>query len=98
MCKEFDLSHLHRLIFYMNYESKVVLVVIVLLLTIAINLPFGYVRKRTKRFSFRWFAYIHIPIPFIFLARVLSHLDLRYIPFFVVAAVIGQFWGGRLEF
>lgn len=80
----------------MYFESKVVLLVIVLLLTVAVNMPFGYIRKRATRFSFRWFAYIHIPIPFIFLARVLAHLDFRYVPFFVVAAVIGQLWGSRL--
>ncbi len=80
----------------MGSESKIVLLLIVLLLTVVINLPFGYVRKKTKKFSFKWFAYIHIPIPLIFLTRVLSHLDFRYIPFFVVAAVIGQFWGSRL--
>ncbi len=80
----------------MDFESRLVLLLIVLLLTIAINMPFGYVRKRTKKFSFRWFAYIHLPIPLIFLARVLSHLDFRYIPLFVAAAVIGQIWGGRL--
>ncbi len=68
----------------------------VLLFTVAFNMPFGYVRRKTRKFSFRWFAYIHIPIPFIFLARVLAHLDFRYIPFFVVAAVVGQVWGSRL--
>ncbi len=80
----------------MDFESRIVLLLIVLLLTIAINMPFGYVRKKTKKFSFKWFAYIHLPIPLIFLARVLSHLDFRYIPLFVAAAVVGQIWGGRL--
>ncbi len=81
----------------MDYHSKIVLVAMVFALTVALNLPFGYIRKKkTRKFSFKWFACIHVPIPFIFLARVLSHLDFRYVPFFVVAAVIGQFAGGRL--
>ena len=80
----------------MDYHSKIVLVAMVFSLTVVLNLPFGYIRKKTRKFSFKWFAYIHIPIPFIFLARVLSHLDFRYVPFFVVAAVIGQVVGGRL--
>ncbi len=80
----------------MDLESKFVLLLIVLLLTIAINMPFGYVRRKTRKFSFKWFAYIHLPIPLIFLARVLSHIDFRYIPLFVAAAVIGQILGGKL--
>jgi len=67
-------------------------------LTVLINLPFGYFRKKTRRFSLKWFLCVHIPIPFIFLARVLSHLDFRYIPLLVAAAVIGQIWGARMEF
>ncbi|MCL4476215.1 MAG: hypothetical protein M1508_08315 [Nitrospirae bacterium] len=82
----------------MDFGSNAVLVTVLFSLTVLINLPFGYFRRKAKRFSFKWFLYIHIPIPFIFLARVLSHLDFRYIPLFVLAAVIGQFWGGRMEF
>jgi len=82
----------------MDFGSKAVLVAVLFLLTVLINLPFGYFRRRSKRFSFKWFLYIHIPIPVIFLARVLSQLDFRYIPLFVLAAVIGQLWGGRMEF
>ena len=82
----------------MDFGSNAVLVAVLFSLTVLINLPFGYFRRKAKRFSLKWFLYIHIPIPFIFLARVLSHLDFRYIPLFVLAAVIGQFWGGRMEF
>ena len=82
----------------MDLGSNAVLVAVLFSLTVLINLPFGYFRRKAKRFSLKWFLYIHIPIPFIFLARVLSHLDFRYIPLFVLAAVIGQFWGGRMEF
>jgi len=65
-------------------------------LTILINLPFGYLRKGVRKFSFKWFLYIHIPIPFIFLARVSAHLDFRYIPIFVAAAIAGQVLGARI--
>lgn len=82
----------------MDFDSKIFVTGLIFFLTVAINLPFGYFRKRAKRFSFKWFLYIHIPIPLILLARVLSHLDYRYIPIFLMAAVIGQFLGGRVEF
>jgi len=66
--------------------------------TLLLNLPFGYARSKTKRYSLRWFLYIHIPIPFIFIARTISHISIKYIPIFILAAVIGQILGGKLEF
>jgi hypothetical protein len=34
----------------------------------------------------------------IYFARTSSHLSITYIPLFVVAALMGQLWGGKLEF
>jgi hypothetical protein len=65
--------------------------------TLLINLPFGYFRSKTKKYSFRWFLYIHIPIPLIFLARTLSHIEFRYIPILILAALAGQILGGKLN-
>lgn len=80
-----------------EYLPRIFLVITVFLLTFIINLPFGYYRKKAQRFSFKWFLYIHLPIPIIVAARLLSNLDFRYIPLFVVAAITGQFLGGRIE-
>lgn len=80
-----------------DYLPRILLVITVFLLTFIINLPFGYYRKRAQRFSFKWFLYIHLPIPIIVAARLLSNIDFRYIPLFVVAAITGQFLGGRIE-
>ncbi|GBE01336.1 hypothetical protein BMS3Bbin06_01541 [bacterium BMS3Bbin06] len=66
-------------------------------LTYMLNLPFGFFRGKTRKYSFKWFLYIHLPIPLIFLARTFSHLDFRYIPIFVVAAVLGQIFGGKIQ-
>ncbi|HXX56390.1 MAG TPA: hypothetical protein VEI96_00150 [Thermodesulfovibrionales bacterium] len=82
----------------MDFKSKFLLAALLFSLTILINLPFGYFRRRERKFSFKWFLYIHVPIPFIFLMRVLSHLDFRYIPLFILAAVIGQVLGSRIDF
>ncbi len=83
---------------YMDALPEAVPVAGLFLATYLLNLPFGYLRRRTRRFSLLWFLYIHLPVPFVFLARVLSHLDLRYVPLFLFAAVMGQLSGGRLEF
>jgi hypothetical protein len=79
--------------FHGNFDAILALFVFTLLL----NLPFGYARAKAKRYSFRWFLYIHVPILLIFIARTFSHVQFKYIPIFVVAAVIGQILGGKLE-
>jgi len=66
--------------------------------TLLINLPFGYARARAKRYSLRWFLFIHVPIPVIFIVRTISHIDIKYIPIFAFAAITGQLLGGKLEF
>ncbi|HHN66277.1 MAG TPA: hypothetical protein ENK09_13050 [Nitrospirae bacterium] len=62
-----------------------------------LNLPFGLLRSKCRKYSFKWFLYIHLPIPVVFLARVTSHLDYHYIPLFLIAAILGQLIGGRIN-
>lgn len=67
-----------------------------LVLTVLLNLPFGYLRARSKKYSAPWFIYIHIPIPFIIFLRLSFGFDWKAIPLVVAAAVAGQFAGGRI--
>ena len=67
-----------------------------LVLTVLLNLPFGYLRARSKKYSAPWFIYIHIPIPFIIFLRLSFGFDWKAIPLIVAAALIGQFVGGRI--
>lgn len=82
----------------MDWLIKSTMIICLFSFTFMLNMPFGYLRGKTKRFSLKWFLYIHLPIPFVLLARILSNTDMTYIPLLVLAAVIGQVWGGRLEF
>ncbi|MBM4135717.1 MAG: hypothetical protein FJ241_02680 [Nitrospira sp.] len=82
----------------MDFQYTFNAIFIVSTFTLLLNLPLGYARVRTKRYSLRWFLCIHVPIPFIFIARTLSNLDIKYIPIFIFVAIIGQFFGGKLEF
>ena len=71
-----------------------------LLLTVIIfliNLPFGYLRGNVKKFSFKWFLYIHLPIPFIILLRIYSDIGFAFYtyPIFVAAFFMGQIVGRR---
>ncbi len=61
-----------------------------------INLPLGYLRSRCRRFSALWFVYVHLSVPLIFLARVLSHTDYQFILLFIISAVTGQYLGGKM--
>jgi len=60
------------------------------------NIPLGYLRQRTLRFSWQWFLYIHASIPLIILLRVWLDFSWRWIPLTLGCAVLGQFAGGRL--
>ena len=71
---------------------------IVLLFAFLLNLPFGWLRRNERKFSFKWFLYIHLPIPFIIALRIWLHLNLWFIPLVILAAVAGQAIGARLKF
>ena len=82
----------------MDLHSKMFTILLLCAFTVLVNLPFGHARAKAKRYSLRWFLYIHIPIPLIFIARTLSHIEFKYIPLLVLAAITGQLLGGKLEF
>ena len=71
---------------------------IVTLLTFILNVPFGYWRSKVKKFSFLWFLYVHLPIPFIVLMRFGFHLGFQWwtYPFLVGAFFSGQLFGKKL--
>jgi len=60
------------------------------------NIPLGYLRQRCRKYSLRWFVYIHLSIPFIATWRLTSDIGWRIIPFTLAAAVAGQILGGRI--
>jgi hypothetical protein len=81
----------------MDFHNKLYAILVLFAFTLLLNLPFGYVRAKTRKYSFRWFLYIHVPIPLIFIARTISHINIKFVPIFALAAVIGQILGGKLE-
>jgi hypothetical protein len=80
-----------------DINSKLSIITAISLLTLVANLFFGRLRIKTRKFSLNWFLCIHLPIPFIFLARVSLHVSAWFIPLFVVAALSGQILGGKIE-
>jgi len=78
--------------------AKLALVTGLFSMAFILNVPFGFLRQRYRKLSFMWFVCIHATIPVIVAGRIFSHLDYRFIPVFITAAVMGQVWGGKLEF
>lgn len=68
-----------------------------LIFTVLLNLPFGYLRARSRKYSVPWFLYIHIPIPFIIFLRLTYGFNWKAIPLMVAAALAGQLAGGRIR-
>ncbi len=68
-----------------------------MLAAFVLNLPFGYFRVNTKKFSVQWFLYIHLPIPFIFVLRRLAGYSIKIVPLLIIGAVAGQLIGGRFN-
>lgn len=70
---------------------------LILLFTFLINLPFGWLRRKEKKFSWKWILYIHAPIPLIIALRIWLKINLWFIPLIIAVAVAGQAVGARLR-
>ncbi len=70
---------------------------IVTLITFFFNMPWGYWRASVKKFSWKWFLAVHLPIPVIVFLRFYFKLgfQLYTYPFLVGAFFLGQFVGAR---
>ena len=73
---------------------------ILLAVTVAVfllNIPFGYWRENTPKFSLAWVLAIHLPVPFVIALRFFSGLgwEIHTYPFLVAAFFTGQYAGLR---
>lgn len=68
-----------------------------LALAFTANLPLGYLRESSARYSWQWFLYIHLSIPFLLTVRLFYGFGWWAIPFTVAMAVAGQILGGRIR-
>lgn len=68
-----------------------------ILLSLCINLPLGYLRERSQRFSLGWLFYVHASIPAVMLMRIKSGFTWKVIPLTLAAVVVGQLLGGKFS-
>lgn len=73
------------------------LVLFLCLLSFIINLPFGFYRAGVGRFSWQWFAAVHLPVPLVIVMRLVSGVGWSFVPLLIATAIAGQFLGGVLR-
>ena len=79
----------------MNINISIALVSL-LLFALFSNIPLGYLRMGSPKYSVRWFVYIHLSVPFIVGLRIANNISWQMIPFSIALAVAGQMIGSRL--
>jgi hypothetical protein len=69
--------------------------ILVTIFVFILNLPFGYWRANVNRYGLQWVLAIHIPIPFVIAARILSDIGFAIYtyPILITAFFLGQFAG-----
>lgn len=72
--------------------------ILVTIFVFVLNLPFGYWRANVPKYKLQWALAIHIPVPFIIIARVYSNIgfELYTYPILVGAFFLGQVAGKYL--
>jgi len=68
-----------------------------LLFAFLVNVPLGFLRQASRKYSVHWFVYIHLSIPFIIVLRLREGFGWKVIPLTLACAVLGQLLGGRLQ-
>jgi len=69
----------------------------IVFVTFLLNLPFGWLREGVKKFSAKWFAYVHAPIPLIVVMRIFAGISIKFAPILIAVAVAGQSVGARFR-
>jgi len=77
--------------------DRILQLIILLIFAFAVNIPLGYIRETSRKFSVRWFVLIHISIPFIIALRSLQGFSWHLIPLTIGCAIAGQLIGGQLR-
>ena len=79
----------------MNINISIALISL-LLFALFSNIPLGYLRMGSPKYSVRWFVYIHLSVPFIIGLRIANNISWQIVPFSIALAVAGQMIGSRL--
>jgi len=70
---------------------------ILLLFAVLANVLLGFLRESSRKYSLRWFVYIHLSIPAIILLRLHYGFGWSLVPLTLLCAVGGQITGGWIR-
>jgi hypothetical protein len=65
-------------------------------LALVLNMPLGYMRAKSRKYSIQWVLWIHASIPFIVWFRIANDLENWIIAVNIVLAILGQLLGSYL--
>lgn len=57
-----------------------------------VNIPFGAWRESVKKFSFKWFLAVHLPVPLVILLRIYGEIGFA---FYTYIFLVTAFFGGQ---
>lgn len=77
--------------------DRILQLIILLIFAFGVNLPLGYMRETSRKYSLRWFVLIHLSIPFIIALRMVEGFSWHLIPLTILMAVAGQIVGGQMR-
>jgi len=78
-------------------QASIPLIIALVFLAFLLSVPCGYLRQKCEKYSFMWFLWIHIPIPFIVLLRLGFRLDWHVIPLTLGGSIAGQIVGASVK-
>lgn len=81
----------------MGDTNRIGVIAAIALFALIVNMPFGYLRTKTRKFSLQWFLCVHMPIPLIVALRLSTGVSYKAIPVFLIASITGQVFGGRIK-
>ena len=69
--------------------------ILIIIFVFILNLPFGYWRANVRVYGLQWALAIHIPVPFIIAARIISNIGFEFYtyPILIGTFFLGQFLG-----
>jgi len=79
------------------HTSHITIAATLLALALLVNIPLGYLREASQKFSVRWFVFVHLSIPLLVALRVTVGLGWGFVPLSIASAVAGQVIGGRIN-
>jgi hypothetical protein len=73
-------------------------IISIAIIVFILNIPFGYWRANTKKFSLQWVLAIHVPVLLMIGLRIISGLGFQLYTFPIMVGVFftGQYLGGKI--